>query len=117
MKSSSSRFAALTISILLAVSVAACGGDGGDDGSPGSDVGGVCMGLLGAQCKPGLYCDVEDFSCGAADQTGVCTEIPEVCTAIFSPVCGCDGKTYGNKCEAAAAGISLVSETECSSGS
>lgn len=74
----------------------------------------VCGGLTGATCSdPGDYCNISDGSCGAADQTGICTPRPEVCTREFRPVCGCDGQTYGNACNAAAAGISVVSEGEC----
>ena len=35
------------------------------------------------------------------------------CTFIYQPVCGCNGKTYGNACIAASVGISIVKQGEC----
>jgi hypothetical protein len=81
-----------------------------DTGGEGAD----CGGLLGLQCAENEFCDfTPDAFCGAADQTGTCRVKPEACILIFDPVCGCDGRTYGSRCEANSAGVSVVSEGEC----
>jgi len=76
--------------------------------------GGLC-GTRGAsrECNPGLYCAYK-ADCGATDRGGVCSKKPTMCTKIYKPVCGCDGKTYGNACTAAAEGASVVKDGPCS---
>ena len=37
----------------------------------------------------------------------------DMCTMDYTPICGCDGKTYPNACVARQAGVSVLSEGEC----
>jgi hypothetical protein len=76
--------------------------------------GGICGGLAGFGCEAGLYCAFPlEAACGAADQTGTCTVIPQMCTEESAPVCGCNDKTYPNACYAAREGIAVGKKGEC----
>ena len=52
-------------------------------------------------------------NCGRADAAGVCIVKPQICYQLYKPVCGCDGKTYGNDCERQIAGVQKDHDGEC----
>ncbi|MDQ3035703.1 MAG: hypothetical protein M3Y87_25075 [Myxococcota bacterium] len=74
-----------------------------DAGSPGG-----CSG--NGDCAGTEYCSLPEATCSGV---GACQMRPEFCIGIFDPVCGCDGTTYGNACNAAAAGVNVQHRGEC----
>jgi hypothetical protein len=76
----------------------------------------ICGGITGIPCPSGQFCELADGEC-CCDFLGSCTDIPGGCPAVCDPVCGCDGRTYGNRCEAHAAGMSVAHTGACEPGS
>ncbi|MEM9292227.1 MAG: Kazal-type serine protease inhibitor family protein [Acidobacteriota bacterium] len=73
----------------------------------------LCGTIQGLTCPATFYCAFPDATCQVSDRSGSCIPKPTACTTDFIPVCGCDGRTYSNRCEMARAGISLASEGLC----
>lgn len=85
--------------------------DGGGIGDGGS--GRVCGGITAEQCPADEFCDFGTNSCGVTDEQGICVTRPTACPDIFDPVCGCDGQSHGNPCDAAAAGFDVNANGGC----
>ncbi len=73
----------------------------------------LCGGPDDVQCFSLQYCKLDPGACETAGAVGVCTFRPVACTLVGLPVCGCDGKTYGNPCLAENAGVNIAFVGSC----
>ena len=89
---------------ILALGGCASGGGGSEE---------TCGGIAGMQCSAGSYCKMPAGQCRSPDAAGYCAPKPQVCSQQYAPVCGCNGETYGNACQAAVAGVSVAYKGEC----
>lgn len=83
----------------------------------GADMqGGSAAAAAGKECKANVQCGKKDYCAKAVGECrgqGACKERPQVCPDIYLPVCGCNGKTFGNDCWAAMAGVNVKSQGAC----
>jgi Kazal-type serine protease inhibitor domain len=83
------------------------------NGAGAVGVGKTCGGFVGLPCGAGEFCQHKAGQCGWFDQTGMCAKIPQFCSHIYLPVCGCDGRTFSNDCEREKAMVSLAHKGKC----
>ena len=84
--------------------------DGG--GLPDAAPGGCSQ---SSQCKPQEFCKIDGACAVSGAKLGTCTGFPVPCAdpPVDAPVCGCDGKTYGNTCFAWSAGVNVSYSGKC----
>ena len=61
-------------------------------------------------CAGGEYCARTDGFCAGF---GSCEIRPSACPQVWAPVCGCDGNTYDNSCDANNNGVNISHQGEC----
>ena len=72
-----------------------------------------CGGADALPCTDGFFCMLATGVCSSNTESGQCVAVPQGCTADATPVCGCDGVTYSNECEALRANVSVKSDGAC----
>jgi len=105
------RRAAIALGVAIGSSLLGLALPGGGAGAIG--VGGTCGGGTNLGCNGALWCQLDAGRCGLADAEGQCVSVPQACNLAYRPVCGCNGRTYGNDCERTRARVQKAHDGSC----
>ncbi len=73
----------------------------------------TCGGVARLSCAAPYWCDFSPNTCDRPEREGTCVVSSQVCTMDYRPVCGCDGKTYSNRCARQQAKVSEAHDGPC----
>jgi Kazal-type serine protease inhibitor domain len=90
-----------------------CGMVPGSAGAAAANLDEACGGPEKITCNSALFCRLPAGQCTSAEAAGTCEKAPSFCMRVSRPVCGCNGKTYLNECEARHAKVAIDYSGRC----
>jgi hypothetical protein len=99
--------------LAAAALVVVCGFACGSAGATTANLDEACGGPEKITCNSALYCQLPAGQCSNPDAAGTCVKAPDFCMRVSRPVCGCNGKTYANECDARHAKVAIDTTGAC----